>query len=307
MQNSNYSKKYWKTFLNIFLFISLLFILFFQLQKSSFQVQDFNSFLHRMDLVSVILLLIAFILAFINWETESLEWRTMVNSIQKVTLQNSRITVLSAHAIGLLTPYRIGELAARTYLTKSDDKGSLLSYSITGAAAQWLVISLMGIPGIIIVTPGPSISLIYLYPILMILGTLIYFNLDKIPFPKRFAKYAPQSLSFSIKYKVLFLTIIRYLIFSTQFILLIKAFGVHGGWEILFLGVSSVFLIQSLFPLPPWADLGVRGNASVFVFTQLYINPAPVLMASLSLWLINIFIPAIIGWYWLRQNFETKD
>ena len=273
MQKSTYSKNYWKSLLNIILFISLLIVLILQLQKIGFKKEEFVLFLNRFNVYSLLYLISASILSILNWETESQEWKSMVNSIIKLPIQKSRRIVLAAHAIGLLTPYRLGELAARTLLTKADDKSSLFSYTVMGSAAQWLTIFSMGIPGVIIILPPLSAWLFYIYPAFTIIGFAVYFSLDKIPFPSKLKRYQPKILPFEIKYKVLFLTILRYLIFSSQFILFIKAFGVKGSWETLFLGVSSVFLVQSLFPLPAWADLGVRGNASVFVFTKLFINP----------------------------------
>jgi hypothetical protein len=91
-----------------------------------------------------------------------------------------------------------------------------------------------------------------------------------------------------------------------QFILALNAFGHLGALnfsvERFFLqgqGAAITWGLTSLAPLPAFGDLGLREAAAIAAI------PAPtpqdvtaIVAATLTLWVINLFIPSIIGLVW---------
>jgi Uncharacterised protein family (UPF0104). len=68
-----------------------------------------------------------------------------------------------------------------------------------------------------------------------------------------------------------------------------------------FIGTSAMMFVKSLLPISI-GDLGIREAGSIFFFSTYGISQAAALNASLLLFLINIFIPSIIGTYFIRHQ-----
>jgi hypothetical protein len=115
------------------------------------------------------------------------------------------------------------------------------------------------------------------------------FILNKLyPYLSIVASYEPSEIR-----KVLLISFARYFIFTLQYILLLRIFDVILPVEIMFAGVSFVFIVRSV--IPTLFDLGVRESAAVLFFTFFTNAEENILFASLSLWVINLLIPSIIG------------
>jgi hypothetical protein len=58
---------------------------------------------------------------------------------------------------------------------------------------------------------------------------------------------------------------------------------------------ASMFLILAVVPTISLAELGVRGQTSLFVFGFFHADSLGILAASGVIWLINIIFPALAG------------
>ena len=106
--------------------------------------------------------------------------------------------------------------------------------------------------------------------------------------------------------RALNLSIARYVIMVVQFVLLLNAFGHHASMDHwvgrMFEqveGVSLTWGLTSLVPMPALGDLGIREAAALLTI------PAPepldataIIGATLTLWVLNILIPALVGLVW---------
>ena len=68
-----------------------------------------------------------------------------------------------------------------------------------------------------------------------------------------------------------------------------------------FIGTSAMMFVKSLLPIS-LGDLGIREAGSIYFFSLYGISQAAALNASLLLFLINIFIPSILGTYFIRHQ-----
>lgn len=103
--------------------------------------------------------------------------------------------------------------------------------------------------------------------------------------------------------KVLGLSLFRYLVFSLQFYLLLRAFDLKIPYFEAMMLIALVYLFMTIIPTIALTELGVRGSVSLFVFS-LYFEPLgswndqaalAVASASTILWLINLALPALLG------------
>jgi hypothetical protein len=116
-----------------------------------------------------------------------------------------------------------------------------------------------------------------------------------------------RQISFDLRLFVLGLSALRYLVFLSQFILLLEAFHHAGiarlqGFERIvdnMISASLTWGIASVIPSPILADLGVREAISLEVFTMSEVgDPVSVVMAGLALWAMNLMLPALVGASW---------
>jgi hypothetical protein len=115
---------------------------------------------------------------------------------------------------------------------------------------------------------------------------------------------------------VLLLSFLRYVVFTCQFLLLLKMFSVPVP---LFEGVviiSLIFFVLSIIPTVTLTELGVRDSAAVYFFgiyfTQAGTMQNSVLIGILSaaslLWVINLAVPAVLGTLFVfRLKFFRKN
>ena len=74
-------------------------------------------------------------------------------------------------------------------------------------------------------------------------------------------------------------------------------FGVDLPFEVLFASVSTMLVIHTMFPSVPFVDLGVKGNVLVLILSRHSNNELGVVLAVFAIWVFNIIIPALVGYY----------
>ena len=135
--------------------------------------------------------------------------------------------------------------------------------------------------------------------------TLLYFRLswlirwvEKIPRIEKLIRYIRvlDNFNATMLLKILSLSLMRYLVFVMQYFLLFQVFGVElSGWQV-FWSVSVVFLVLAIVPtIALITELGVRWKTSVEVLQLFSVNLVGILATSLTIWIINLVIPALIG------------
>ena len=121
--------------------------------------------------------------------------------------------------------------------------------------------------------------LIYLIP---------YFSKNKIA-------ESLDDFTFQDKLVLLLYSLLRYLVFSIQFYLVLLTFGVQlkGFYEIALIPVC--FMITSIIPTLMLSEIGVRSSVAIIIFSVVSEESLPIVLASVVLWIINVAIPSVIG------------
>jgi len=94
---------------------------------------------------------------------------------------------------------------------------------------------------------------------------------------------------------IILLASFRYLIFTTQFYLLLVLFEVPVSYPTAMIMVSMTFFVMAVVPTIALTEIGVRGAVATFFFGLVTTKLPQVINATLSLWLINLVIPALAG------------
>ncbi len=256
----------------------------------------------------------------LNWGLEAAKWRLLIHKIEDISFMRSFQAIMSGVTLAIFTPNRIGEYGGRIFYLEKADRIMGIAVTLIGSYAQIAVTLVLGLIGMqlyaIYFTDLEGYMLLTTFSVawLLILLVLIsYFNIKlvyrivhRIPFMKKARKYIRifYRYDFQELLKVILLSLLRYGVFTAQYILLLYAFGIKIALIPAITMVTMIFLTQMVIPSITLTELGIRGNIAIYFFEILTENLVGILAASFSLWLINLIIPAVIGFILiLRVNF----
>jgi len=262
-----------------------------------------------MTLVSVLMI--------INWSIEALKWKLMMRKLEAVPFSRALSAVFSGLTISFFTPNRIGEYAGRIFHLHSANriKGTLVT--ILENLSQLIVtIAIGSISLLLYLNKFTELHtyLLWVTGVILLLfsGTLIFLFLevpllDEVALKMKRLKKFSGYLEVLSEYKrrelvvILGLALLRYFVFTVQFIILLGVFGVHGPFAEEILLINMVFFVMTLIPTFALAEIGVRGAVATYFLSKLSVDSLAILNASVSLWLINLVIPAIAGIIFIFQ------
>ncbi len=269
--------------------------------------------------------LLLFGMMIINWSIEAVKWKLLIGKIEKVGFFKSFQGVLTGISISSFTPNRIGEFFGRAFILRQASHVEGILITVLGSMSQLLVTLLTGSAALLIFLPWClpeavfshgylyfTILALILFLDILLLG--LFFNvsflstlkekilrngLKKIRrFFRVFAFYNNRELA-----AVMLLSLLRYLIFSSQFYILLHLFDVPVPFFDALVLISLTYFIMAVIPTIALTELGIRGSVALYVFGLYLVRIYPdttifnlgVFSASTFLWLINLGIPALIG------------
>ena len=249
-------------------------------------------------------------LMLVNWGLEAWKWQVLMKGILRLPFWKAFAAILTGVTVSTWLPNRIGEYVGRVLYLPAKVRLKAIFATVTGSIAQMVVTLMIGSFGGLYLLdqymepPVPFWLLIGAVLVANVLLVLLLFNLRKVVLlvPKwKWLRQVRKALRVLHMYgwrtlnRVLLLSVLRYLVFSLQYYLLLLVFEVDvllvPGMAL----VAVVFLVQSVVPSVALAELGVRGAVAVAVFQYVSENVPGILSASYSLWLINIIIPSVLG------------
>jgi uncharacterized protein (TIRG00374 family) len=257
-------------------------------------------------------------LLFVNWGIEALKWRFAIKDLYEISFIKALKLTFTGITIGLLTPNRIGEIPARAALLKTDSFKAVVLKTLASSFSQVVITFLLGGLGLVLTQEYFNFNYLLLNTV-MVLGLIflitLYFNVKKLlPFFERFKILRNEKLIDSLKeirfkelFTLLLYSLVRYFVFSLQYWLVLKAFGIElSSVTELFL-IPVCFLLASSIPTILISEIGIRGSVALFVFSVVSDLDIQIVLASVLLWLINVALPAIFGLYDLKELKLLKD
>jgi len=244
-----------------------------------------------------------------NWFIESYKWQLITKSIEKISFISSVKGVFSGICIGNLTPGRIGEFAGKLLYFKPENRSKITVTHFICGSVQLFVTVIMGLISLVILLSYKSLSahfLIFSFVFSsLLLIALIYFLFNaekvyrKISKMKWLKKFDLGTVSYPkpVLIKLVVWSFLRYFVFSTQYVLLLKMCGAKGNYLDLFLPVAVSFMLMSSIPMISIIEVAVRAGIALVLFSENINNELLIVTASTSLWLINIIVPSIIGYF----------
>ena len=276
--------------------------------------------------------IIIFLLMFLNWAIEALKWCLLINKIEQINWYRSFKAVLTGVAVSSFTPNRVGDYFGRVFILEKANRIEGVLITILGSMSQLLVTFTVGTTSIYfmfvffpetLLTYFKIPEYVYAYFLwggaVLILGmniliTLLFLNISLLSsLAKRFkGKFMEKLISYihilsaytlNELLIVIFLSLSRFIIFSTQMYLLLRLFNVNIPYMQAMIIIAVIFFVMTMIPTVAITELGIRGSVSLFLIGVYFGNPLDmpasinlgIIAASTALWIINLVLPALIG------------
>jgi Lysylphosphatidylglycerol synthase TM region len=291
-------------------FFGMIWLVYDKLWLPNQQIGYFDHLISVVNAGSIIYLIFCIMLAPINWLVESKKWRLLTSPFQSLSWPQTASSILSGITLGVLTPSRLGEYGGRLMHVREGCRGKALYAHFMGSLSQNIPILLFGsIAGAVYFSHHfPSSQLLSIslaFVLLSFTAVLILLYLqnegitDKIfhkSWLKKYTKdFVPTKYNSNTLATVAFYSLFRYIIYVSQYLLLLYYFKINVSLPEGIVGVLVIFLFQTGLPLPPALSVLARTELALIVWSVYDTNQLSILTVPVLLWLINLLIPAIIG------------
>ena len=260
---------------------------------------------------------VVLIMMFLNWFLEALKWRFLILKIEKVSIKRSVMAIFSGITVSAFTPNRVGEYGGRVFCLEKADRIKAVLITVIGSMAQLVTTIVFGSIGILLL---PNLmpefnemlsQFVFAYPIMLFMIVLLnvllvslFLNasvfsvvLSKFKFLKKYTKYNEVFSFYNYQdlLEVLIYSVGRYLVFTTQFFILLQVFGVEISYINAMILIVTMLFVISVIPTIAITEIGVRGSVALYLFGLVSINSVGILSATFVMWVINLLLPALIG------------
>jgi hypothetical protein len=277
-------------------------------------------------------LLLCLLLIPVNWGIEAYKWMLITAPIEKVSYRTATKSVYSGVCLGNLAPGRATEFVAKILFFHIRNRPQVTVLHFVNGMFQLAVTVIAGFAAIMFhlksfgkdsswmlyTTSAIGIVLIVLlavciYKIDFLLEKIArklskendpsHFKLSKENDPSHFRyKFTGASVT-----RLFGLSVLRYLVFFLQFTMLLYMFNGAGLTAPVFSGIALYFLVTTTIPMISVLEAAIRTAVALVVFKDTGISNTVLALSSIMIWLVNIIIPSIPGYYFLvRENFNFK-
>lgn len=290
--------------IKLFIVCGAVFFLLSELKQKQ-ETMDWNIVVSHFSFFSLLLIISMSIL---NWVLECLKWKNLVSSFSKITFPKAVEQSLGSLTASIFTPNRVGEYAAKCLYYSKEKAKKIIFLNFIGNTTQMIVTVFFGVMGVLslfIFSPlfgdyeSFENSYFFWLPIVFILGLLIFvFKIKKW----RFYGYSIEHLWGKIilfparKHFVNFqYSVLRYMLFSHQFYVLLLVFRVEIPYSDAILTVFTMYFLASIIPTIHLMDVVIKGSVAVFLFGKLGVDEWIIMTITTLMWIMNLVIPVLIG------------
>jgi MFS family permease len=309
-----------KIFLNYvlgpLLFIWLSYSVFKQIRDQPHLEESWLNIKSSFTDIRAINFFLVFVLMFVNWSLEALKWKISVQSVQPVTFFRSLKAIFSGVSFSITTPNRMGEYFGRMLYMEEGKRLKVISLTILGSLSQLIITILFGLLGLLILQvdidklnlsgwlqwvknagiAGGIIGFIFLTVFYFRIGWLVKW-IDKIPAIKKYIWLINEleRTHTTLLVRLLSISMLRYFIFTTQYFLLFRFFGVEINWWQSFWAIAIVFFIMAIIPSIELFEIVGKAFVTQEIFAIFTANTLAIGFVTTTIWFINLVVPAAIG------------
>lgn len=313
-------KKYLLFFFQLILLLILLVVLSKQIGTWSLLVEQWQAMAQYNAILTYSLIITVTLLSMLNYLVEARRWQFLLQHTLSISLLAALQSVLAGTSLGIITPNRVGEFGGRV-LTLPQQQAKAALIMAVGQLAQLIVTLGASAIGFVYYMYKQPLLPIWTIQVIIAGSIVIWFLLVAVYYcgivylPKAvwlkhwttvkdtLQQYTKKELQI-----ILLWSLLRWMIYVVQYVLLLVAFGIEADCVTMIGMVCSSYFAQTLLPTFGLAEIGIRGNVAVFFAQTFSTSPhSAVLLASIMLWCLNLGVPALLGWVFLSKFNTAKN
>lgn len=259
----------------------------------------------------------------LNWFVEGVKWKQLVDTVYPIALRKACASVLAGLTAGFFTPNRIGDPAGRIIMVAPGKRTECAALSLVGIMAQNFATFMFGIAAGIIFVSSRGMSFteddvnVQIYAgVTAFLFAIVYFALPYICgkiknlFDEGRVKRllsAVGGIKISLLLKVGILSMLRFVIYCTQYFLMLRFFAVHieAAQAIVLLPLN--YLLITITPSVAFSEIGIRGAYAALIMGTVSDNTAGAALAGIAVWLLNYVLPMFVGSLLMLKNNDLQN
>ncbi len=259
---------------------------------------------------ALITLFFCILLMPLNWGIEALKWQRITKPVESISFLTANQSVYSGVFAGNLAPGRATEFLAKILFFNSEKRATISVLHFVNGMFQLSITIILGLIALFYKTQDFSGQYLWIKYvgaiggfILLILFIWCFIKIDYLIqlIYKRILKQqnvAAEPYRFNSN-DIIFLlsySVIRYFVFAFQFALLL--YIIHVPIQLaVFVNIAIYFFITTTIPMISFLEAAIRVAVALVVFKNLNVSSSHLAIISILLWLINIVIPSIIGYF----------
>jgi hypothetical protein len=313
------TKQFFFVLIKLSIVVGAFYVIYNKLANNkALDFHNFIQYLRQNEVLSIKNISLLVILSIFNWFFEIIKWKTLVSYMKTISFKIALEQSLGALTASLFTPNRIGEYGAKAMYFNSKLRKKVVLLNLTGNMMQMTVTVFFGSIGLYLMHKTYDLNInyfkvsVFLLITILIIGLSIFrlrqnkfrikgFSIEKL-------KLFFRDLPFDIQGYTFVISILRYLIFSFQFYVLLHIFGINLTYINAMKVITSMYLLASIIPSIFIFDVIVKGSVAVYLFSIVGIDEFTTLSIIMIMWLLNFVLPSIIGSYYvLNFNLPKTD
>ena len=253
--------------------------------------------MRTMDASRVCALLICIALMPVNMSIEAWRWKTLI----PMSWYEAHRQVYYSKLAGLITPWRLGEYPARALLMEGERNPGIpesrnpesiwpkvLSMGAVGSATMTMAIIAAGMAAMILEIGNWRLEIGFYFLVALLLILALVFAPRLL---RRWATVSHRLVAISVGQ-----SLVRLGCWCVQLGLVLYAIGAISNFKFQIFDLPIYYLLVTITPNVPIAEVGVRGAWAIEVFGTM--NAA---FAGVLLWGINTLLPCV-GWFFFKKK-----
>jgi hypothetical protein len=292
----------------------------YQRLKSDFNSQNLNILYDSVFSVSGGLSVFVCLLFIpLNWGLESWKWKMITAPVEKISFRTAQRSVYAGICLGNLAPGRATEFLAKIIFFKNENRPNITVLHFVNGMFQLCVTYLIGFIAlafkfrsfaagyawIAYLTSAVALLVIVLFVLSLVKIDKVLHFVSRNILKKHDLSDFKYEFTRPLLIKLFGLSLIRYIVFFIQLMLLVNLFSAGAFSFSIGLSIALYFLITTTIPMISVIEPAIRAAVALVVFRDTGVSNTALTMASVSIWMINIIVPSIAGYFiLLEQNFD---
>lgn len=256
-----------------------------------------------------LLLVVAVALLPVNIVLESIKWQTALRNTVSLPFAKALSSVLFGYTGAFITPNSVGEYPTRALLLPEGSRTQAVAMGFVGSIVQTMVVAACGFVSLFFFVQNTDSSAIDYSKILVAMVLLlllavvfvskihsvgVFMQKSRFGFVRKIGNGLYYT-SVSQLVKLITVSLLKYFAFSTQFLLILVAFGLDITVIEAIVAVNVFYLFLTFTPLINIFEVAVRSSWAILIFGRYSVSSISIIAASTMFWVMNFCLPTFVG------------